>query len=195
MNRTRPKISPVLNIARGLGMPVSGDPVAYLIAYCRRAVDRWVQDYGPRSLRELLETAAAKIGVIIEEVHQDWDLSNISQRYFAQGEGGFACIASELDQRTFALAIRLRHPRKWMHPCGGYRLPRIKTRPALVQHLARNRAPDCQSSVGTRFPAYHCGKQGSRRSHDRQDRRRVGLLPADVRLAIALERSALSVSP
>lgn len=111
MNRTRRKISPVLDIARGLGMPVSGDPVAYLIAHCRRAVDRWVQDYGPRSLRELLETAAAKIGVIIEEVHQDWDLPNISQRYLAQGEGGFACIASELDQRTFALAIRLRHPR------------------------------------------------------------------------------------
>lgn len=111
MNHTRRKISPVLDIARGLGMPASADPVAYLITYCRRLVDRWVRDYGPRSLGELLSTAAAKIGVIIEEVHQDWDLQEISQRYLAQREGSFARIASELDQRTFALAIRLRHPR------------------------------------------------------------------------------------
>ena len=111
MNHTRRKISPVLDIAHGLGMPASADPVAYLITYCRRLVDRWVRDYGPRSLGELLSTAAAKIGVIIEEVHQDWDLQEISQRYLAQREGSFARIASELDQRTFALAIRLRRPR------------------------------------------------------------------------------------
>lgn len=111
MNRTRRNISPVVDIARGLGMPVSADPVAYLIAHCRRVVDRWVRDYGPRSLRELLDTAAAKIGVIIEEVHQDWDLQEISQRYLIQGEGGFARIGSEFDQRTFALAIRLRRYR------------------------------------------------------------------------------------
>lgn len=111
MNRTRRKISPVLDIARGLGMPASADPVAYLITYCRRLVDRWVRDFGPRSLGELLSTAAAKIGVIIEQVHEDWDLPEITQRYLADGEGSFARIGSELDQRTFALAIRLRRPR------------------------------------------------------------------------------------
>jgi hypothetical protein len=111
MNSTRRKISPVLDIARGLGMPLSADPIAYLIAHCRRLVDRWVGDYGPRSLRELLDTATAKIGVIIEEVHEDWDLQEINQRYLTQGEGGFARIGSDLDQRTFALAIRLRRHR------------------------------------------------------------------------------------
>lgn len=107
----RSKISPTLRMARDLGMPASAEPVAYLTAYCRRLIDRWVLDFAPRSLRELLDTVAAKIGVITEEVHDDRDLIEISRRYLSQGEGTFARIASELDGRTFALAIRLRRSR------------------------------------------------------------------------------------
>ncbi len=107
----RSKISPTLRMARDLGMPASAEPVAYLTAYCRRLIDRWVHDFTPRSLRELLDTVAAKIGVMIEEVHDDRDLIEISHRYLSQGEGTFARITAELDQRTFALAIRLRRSR------------------------------------------------------------------------------------
>lgn len=107
----RSKISPTLRMARDLGMPASAEPVTYLTAYCRRLIDRWVHDFTPQSLRELLNTVAAKIGVIIEEVHDNRDLIEISDRYLSQGEGTFARITSELDQRTFALAIRLRRSR------------------------------------------------------------------------------------
>jgi len=112
MKRSAGKSSSVIEIARGLGMAVSADPGAFLLGYCRRLIDRWTKDYGPRTLHELLETAAVKIGLIIEEIHEDSDLAEVTERYVNAGEGGFARVRSELDKRTFALAIRLRRSRK-----------------------------------------------------------------------------------
>lgn len=102
----------VLQLARTLGMPSHDrNPVAHVVGYCRRKIDEWVQLFEPSNLNELLQTVLGKVGLIVEEIADDYDLKEIVARYLAVGEGGFARLVSRtFDAETYAVVFRLRRP-------------------------------------------------------------------------------------
>jgi len=104
----------VLKLARDFGMKGAGNPVAFVVDRCVRHVTAWVKEFAPSNLEELLQTVIAKVGLIIEEIHTDEDLAQVSERYLQDGEGGFGRVVQEFDDHTFALVLRLRRPR---HGC------------------------------------------------------------------------------
>jgi hypothetical protein len=112
MNRRVGRHHPVVHLACDLGMPSHArDPVAYVVSYCRRKVDAWVEQFGPRDLRELLDTVLAKVGLIVEEIWDDYDLHATVGRYLSAGEGGFArLVGNTFDAQTYAVVVRLRRP-------------------------------------------------------------------------------------
>jgi hypothetical protein len=100
----------VSKLARDAGMFDSGDAVAFLIKYCRRKVDQWVEQFEPANLPQLLDTVTARLGLILEYVETSEGLAEIVQRYVLRGEGGFIRVQLELDADTYALVVRLRQP-------------------------------------------------------------------------------------
>jgi len=104
----------VLQIARDFGMKGAGNPVAFVVDRCVRQVTTWVKELAPSNLEELLQTVIVKVGLIIEEIYADYDLTQVSDRYLQDGEGGFGRVVQAFDDRTFALVLRLRRPR---HGC------------------------------------------------------------------------------
>lgn len=104
----------VVSLARQLGMVGHGDAVAYLVSYSLRTVDAWAKEFGPTTVHGLLQTVIAKVGLIVEYVRSDQDVATISSRYLREGEGGFARVPTELDDRTYALVLQLRKAR---HGC------------------------------------------------------------------------------
>jgi hypothetical protein len=89
----------------------AGSAVAHLVSYCRQRVDAWVKEFEPASLDDLLKTVAAKVGLLVEYVETVDELMHVVASYVQSGEGGFVRVPRELDDRTFALVLRLRHPR------------------------------------------------------------------------------------
>lgn len=101
----------VLKIARDLGMKGMGDSVAFVIDRCVQQVGAWVKEFAPGNLEDLLKTVIVKVGLIVEEIYTDGDLTQVAERYLRDGEGAFGRVLQALDDRTFALVLRLRRPR------------------------------------------------------------------------------------
>lgn len=104
----------VRQLARDLGMKRQGNPLAFLIAHCRRVVEAWAAEFEAETLADLLLTVAAKVGLVVEYIETDSDLRAVTAKYVARGEGGFARVPAELNEKTFALVFRLRDQR---HGC------------------------------------------------------------------------------
>jgi hypothetical protein len=66
-----------------------------------------------RTLSELLEAVAAKLGTIFEIVTIDDDLEQIQKKYVRKGEKGFAGLDKELSEDVFAITYRRNHREPW----------------------------------------------------------------------------------
>lgn len=108
------KDNKVRDLARSLGMKGKNDAVAYVVDFCAQAVKCWVAQFAPKTLDELLQVVLAKVGLVIEEIRTDRDITEICNEYVGRGEPAFARIKCEFDDDTFALVIRLRMPKNGM---------------------------------------------------------------------------------
>jgi hypothetical protein len=105
---------PVWKLARDLGIAATDDPVSSVLKFCERRVKKVVETFPDcRTLTELLEAVAAKLGTIFEIVTTDDDLEQIQKKYVRKGEKGFAGLDKELSEDVFAITYRRNHREPW----------------------------------------------------------------------------------
>jgi hypothetical protein len=104
----------VWKLARDLGIAGSEDPIAAVIKFCERRVKKVLETFPEcRTLNELLDCVAAKLGTIFEIVTTDEDLRKIKKKYVLKGEKIFAGLDKELSEDVFAITYRRNNREGW----------------------------------------------------------------------------------
>lgn len=104
-------------LAGDLGIRTSDDPVREILKFCEKRVHRFLRDFpGCRTLTELLEIVASKLGTKFEEIHSDDELEEVRARYLRQGEKCFATLHEELSDRVFGVTFRRTSRKPWELP-------------------------------------------------------------------------------
>jgi len=104
-------------LASDLGIRVSEDPVREILRFCERRVRQFLRDFPDcRTLTQLLEVAASKLGTRFEEVHSDDQLEDIRSRYLRQGEKGFATLHEDLSEQVLGVTFRRTSKKPWELP-------------------------------------------------------------------------------
>jgi len=102
----------IWKLARDLGLPATHDPVAEIVAHCAKWVGALAKEFNCKSLSELLEYAADRLGTVFREVRTDQELAGINQQFLKRGEKEFALVDDELRPGVFAITFRLLMPKK-----------------------------------------------------------------------------------
>ena len=104
----------ILALADDLGIKASRDPVRAILNYCEKRTHRFLHDFPDcRTLTDLLEVAAAKLGTSFVEIRSDDDLEEVRMRYLRKGERGFAELHEELSDNTFGITFRRVNRKPW----------------------------------------------------------------------------------
>ena len=104
----------VWKLARDLGITRTDDPISAVIKYCERRVKNVLETFPDcRTLADLLDYVAAKLGTVFEIVTTDEELLNIQQPYVLKGETIFAGLDKELSDNVFAITYRRTKREAW----------------------------------------------------------------------------------
>lgn len=83
----------VADLAKQLGLSTGPDPVAAILAHCRSRIDGWVAEDGPvPTAADLQRVVAARLQLVLEDVHTDDDFARIKAKY-ATGQRDFVFAA------------------------------------------------------------------------------------------------------
>src|SRR6266404_2832662 len=104
--------SPMVHVlASDLELKPSANPVADILGYCGRRVNRFLNDLRDcTSPAQLLELVANKLGTQFIEVRNDTDLDRIITEYQRRGEKSFANLHSEFCEQDLGITLRLMSP-------------------------------------------------------------------------------------
>ena len=107
----------ILALATDLGLKPSADPVRDILAYCEKRVRRFLRDFPDcRTLTELLDIIAAKLGTKFEVIKSDEELQEVRDRYAGLGERSFVTLPNDLDDDVFGITFRRTAKRPWELP-------------------------------------------------------------------------------
>ncbi len=108
--KRRPQVH---RLAKDLGLPLSGDPVAAICTYCRTRLLSLAREMSCRTPSDLLAAAQDRLGTFFRDVHSDDELIGLRNEYTSRKEPGFARIFEELaPANVYAITLRLLAPRK-----------------------------------------------------------------------------------
>jgi hypothetical protein len=104
-------------LASDLGIRPTGDPIREIVRFCEKRVRRFLRDFPDcRTLSQLLEISASKLGTRFEEIHSDDQLDEVRTRYLRQGERAFASLHEELSALVFGLTFKRISRKSWELP-------------------------------------------------------------------------------
>jgi len=104
----------LFKLAEDLGLKAGDDPVASIVAYCDDQVGALIDEMEDcRSLTDLLEWVAAKVGTIFEQVGDEDELQRIKGKYLQKGEKAFANLENELSDEVFGVTYRRQNKLTW----------------------------------------------------------------------------------
>jgi hypothetical protein len=104
----------VWKLARDLGIAGTDDPFAAVLKFCERRVKKVLETFPDcRTLTDLLDCVAGKLGTIFEIVTTDEDLRAIQKKYMTRGERIFATLDRELSEEVFAITYRRSKREHW----------------------------------------------------------------------------------
>jgi hypothetical protein len=104
-------------LASDLGIRPSGDPIREIVRFCEKRVRRFLRDFPDcRTLSQLLEISASKLGTRFEEIHSDDQLDETRTRYLRQGERAFASLHEELSALVFGVTFKRINRKPWELP-------------------------------------------------------------------------------
>jgi hypothetical protein len=107
----------ILALAADLGIKPSADPVRDILAYCEKRVRRFLRDFPDcRTLSELLDIAASKLGTKFEVIKSGEELLEVRDRYARLGERSFVSLPDDLDDDVFGVTFRRIAKRPWELP-------------------------------------------------------------------------------
>ncbi|MBW3565476.1 MAG: hypothetical protein KY459_12185 [Acidobacteria bacterium] len=99
-------------LARDLGIkPSDLSSTEAILEHVRQKVLRFLDEVPCENLEGLLQLVANKVGTRFERVVTTGDLNRIKAKYVDRGELGFVQLDSLLEDDSFGVTIRLRHPR------------------------------------------------------------------------------------
>jgi hypothetical protein len=97
-------------MADALHLSHSGRPVDNILDFCHQRIRGWLRGRrGLPTIPELEAIVCEKLHLVIEEFHTDEELNEIIKRYVAVGEFGFAALATDFDDKTFATLLERTH--------------------------------------------------------------------------------------
>jgi hypothetical protein len=107
----------IVALAADLGIRPSADPVRDILACCEKRVRRFLRDFPDcRTLTELLDIVASKLGTKFEVIKSDEELLEVRDRYARLGERSFASLPEDLDDDVFGITFRRIAKRPWELP-------------------------------------------------------------------------------
>jgi len=120
-------------LAYDLGIKKSSNPEERIREYCFLKVENLLNEFvykekgSVNSLDKLLEITAAKLGLMFEEVHSDYDLQEIKNRYVDKRELAFLEFMDDFNDDTDAVLAKLTNSKPWepkyaaIVDCRGYK--------------------------------------------------------------------------
>lgn len=106
----------IWKLAQDLGVEPQADPVAAILRFCNKRVQRIAREFKCATLDTLLTTVAAALGTTFVEIHSDNDLVDLQKRYLAQEEKAFATLRTDLSGDVLAITYKLLNRKKWQRP-------------------------------------------------------------------------------
>ena len=91
-------------LATDLGINPTGDPVREILRFGEKRIRRFLRDFPDcKTLSQLLEIAASKLGTKFEQIRSDEELEEVRTRYLRQNEKSFASLHEELPAQVFGV--------------------------------------------------------------------------------------------
>ena len=85
--------------------------------YCERRIRRFLRDFPDcKTLSQLLDISASKLGTRFEEIRCDEQLDEVRARYLHQGEKALASLHEELSTNVFGVTFKRLSRRAWELP-------------------------------------------------------------------------------
>jgi hypothetical protein len=106
----------IWKLAQDLGVDPQSDPVAAILRFCNKRVQRIAREFKCATLDTLLTTVAAALGTTFVEIHSDNDLIDLQKRYLAQEEKAFATLRTDLSGDVLAITYKLLNRKRWQRP-------------------------------------------------------------------------------
>jgi len=105
------------SLASDLGIRPSTDPVRDIVRFCEKRVARFLKDFPDcKTLSQLLDINASKLGTKFEEIHSDDQLNDVRTRYLHNGEKSFASLREELTPEVFGVTFKRLSRKPWELP-------------------------------------------------------------------------------
>ena len=105
------------SLASDLGIRTSTDPVRDIVRFCEKRVARFLRDFPDcKTLSQLLDISASKLGTKFEEIHSDEQLNDVRTRYLQCGERSFASLHEELAPDVFGITFKRLNRKPWELP-------------------------------------------------------------------------------
>jgi hypothetical protein len=104
----------VQRLALDLGLRSSGEPVGRILEFCRRKVQKLIEDFDGRNTpAEILPWLAGKLSTCFIEINEDSDLGRIIGEYARKKEYAFATLEQEFSGCTEGITLRLSRRQLW----------------------------------------------------------------------------------
>jgi len=107
----------IQNIAKGLGLGGKSSEEG-IIAHCADQVNSLLQEIQvtPKTISQLLDVVAAKLGLGIKEIHSQNDIIALMRDFPPKKEPVMATISLELDEDTHAVVLHRSNREGWEQP-------------------------------------------------------------------------------
>jgi hypothetical protein len=104
----------VQRLALDLGLRSSAEPVGKIVEFCRRKVQKLIEDFDGRNTpAEILPWLAGKVSTCFLEINEDSDLDRIIGEYAQKKEYAFATLEQEFNGCTEGITLRLSRRQFW----------------------------------------------------------------------------------
>jgi hypothetical protein len=104
----------VWKLASDLGIKSSDNPVSDILRYCDKKIRKVFRDFPDcKSLSNLLQCAASKLGTFFEIPTTDIELEKIKWKYLQKGEKGFATLEQDLSEDVFGITFKRCNREPW----------------------------------------------------------------------------------
>lgn len=99
----------IIKLAAGLKVDWQKNAVQNIISLCHEKISKWLKSAPPvRSIKQLEALVCKKLRLVFHEVWNDEQLADVIRKYVQLGEGIFATLKHDLNEKTFATLIERR---------------------------------------------------------------------------------------
>ena len=106
----------IWKFARDLGIKPTDDPVGGILRFCDQRIRKVLGDFPDcKTLFDLLDCAASKVGTFFETAYTDIELERVKSKYLKKGEKAFVQLEEDLSEDVFGITFK-RFNREFWEP-------------------------------------------------------------------------------